>query len=54
MEVMKVYIIYIREDNTFYEPTVWVFTDKDQAYTLYHKLKKYNDVGIMIENVCDE
>lgn len=47
---MKLYIVYIKEDISFYEPTLWVFQDKDKAYNLLDVLNEdYDRADIMVE-----
>ena len=40
---MKLYIVYIKEDISFCEPTLWIFQDKDNAYDLLNVLNEDDD-----------
>ena len=52
---MTVYIIYLKEDYSFREPTLWVFQDKDKAYNLLNELneEEENCADIVIESLSD-
>jgi len=47
---MKFYIVYIKEDISFCEPTLWIFQDKDEAYNLLNVLNENEDrADIIVE-----
>jgi len=52
---MKLYIVYLKEDISFYEPTLWVFQSKDKAYNLLNELnkKEENCADIVIESLSE-
>ena len=50
-----VYIIYKKEDISFYEPTLWVYLDKDKANKHLEELNESSgDYDIIYECIINE